>query len=337
MIVYIVAQAVHTTGGQELLHQFSKALSDRGIENYMLYFNGEGLDCPVAEPYKKYDVKYVDEYIDSADSVLVLAEGLLGMLNRVKCEKGTLMVWWLSVDNYLSPLQSTGTVDDENLDVFGLKLRENAVHFVQSYYAKDFLEKRMDIAHCYFLMDYINDDIEKIASMYRTMSYRRQDICLFNPRKGYEDLRPVIEACRKNIRWIPLVGYKASEMAALMCLSKVYVDFGPHPGKDRIPREAAMCGCCIMTNRRGSAAYSEDVGIPEQYKVDDMEDIDGILQRLYILVDHYEEEWKGFSDYRNAIASEKAGFMRDLDTALMILENCVEDRKKRALHTCDNS
>ena len=48
-------------------------------------------------------------------------------------------------------------------------------------------------------------------------------------------------------------------------------------------------------------------------------------------------EWKGFSDYRNAIASEKAGFMRDLDTALMILENCVEDRKKRALHTCDNS
>ena len=53
------------------------------------------------------------------------------------------------------------------------------------------------------------------------------------------------------------------------CLSqaKVYIDFGGHPGKDRIPREAALCGCCVVTGRRGAAGNDVEVPINQSYKL----------------------------------------------------------------------
>lgn len=48
--------------------------------------------------------------------------------------------------------------------------------------------------------------------------------------------------------------------------SMVYIDFGNHPGKDRIPREAALRNCIVMTNKSGSAANDIDIPIPAEYK-----------------------------------------------------------------------
>ena len=39
------------------------------------------------------------------------------------------------------------------------------------------------------------------------------------------------------------------------------MDFGFHPGQDRLPREAALLKNCIITNREGSAAFYKDVPI----------------------------------------------------------------------------
>ena len=33
---------------------------------------------------------------------------------------------------------------------------------------------------------------------------------------------------------------------------QVYIDFGHHPGQDRLPREAVQCGCVVITGTRGS-------------------------------------------------------------------------------------
>jgi hypothetical protein len=50
--------------------------------------------------------------------------------------------------------------------------------------------------------------------------------------------------------------------------AKLYIDFGHHPGRDRMPREAAMHGCCLITGRLGSAGNAIDLPIPNQYKLD---------------------------------------------------------------------
>lgn len=135
--------------------------------------------------------------------------------------------------------QICGKMTEDDMDPFKLAGRTNAVHFVQSYYAKDFVENGLGIAKTYFLKDYINDDIVKVAQLYGGESLRK-DVCVYNPKKGYATLKPVIDACRSDIEWVALQGLKPDEMAKVMCQAKVYVDFGNHPGKDRIPREAAV-------------------------------------------------------------------------------------------------
>lgn len=334
MKVYIVAPANVMTGGTELLHQFSRALSDNGIENYMVYMGADGVRCPTPEAFWKYNVKYVGSVAYTCDTVLVLPETWLELAQEVGCTRGIVMVWWLSVDNYLMTYKNFFQTDD--LDFLCMKKWKNAVHFVQSRYAKEFLREYIGVPNSYRLMDYINDEIMEIATQYRDLAYNRQNICLYNPRKGYESLKPVIEACRNDIQWIPLKGYTPREMAELMCIAKVYVDFGHHPGKDRIPREAAICGCCVVTNQKGSAVFEEDVCIPEYYKIADMGDIERVLEVIYALVDHYEERQADFSSYREKIAQEKSSFLMDIQNCIKILENQVEKQKnmERKLQKC---
>ncbi|MGC8677909.1 MAG: hypothetical protein ACP5UF_06830 [Hydrogenobaculum sp.] len=74
--------------------------------------------------------------------------------------------------------------------------------------------------------------------------------------------------------------------------AKVYIDFGNHPGKDRIPREAAILGCCVITGKRGSATFFEDVPIPEEYK--------------------FEERYQDFNYYRQVIRNEPTKFLENL-------------------------
>ena len=95
--------------------------------------------------------------------------------------------------------------------------------------------------------------------------------------------------------------------------AKVYIDFGDHPGKDRLPREAAINGCCIITDKEGSAFYQEDVPIPEEYKLERNDtSINSILNRINDCLENYSERINDFSNYRNFILSEKDRFNDDV-------------------------
>ncbi len=37
--------------------------------------------------------------------------------------------------------------------------------------------------------------------------------------------------------------------------AKLYIDFGYHPGKERMPREACLLDCCLIIGKDGSAKY----------------------------------------------------------------------------------
>ena len=315
MRVFILCPANIATGGTELLHQFSKCLSDCGIENYMIYPTSDRIQCPTPQTFLKYGVKYVSQYVDASDSVLVLAETQIQFIDI--CKKGRVMIWWLSVDNYFYAYRKR--IQEDNPDIFQLSTRKNLLHFVQSYYAKDFVNRYINTESCYFLMDYISDEIVLYAQDNKDR-YERKNVCLYNPKKGYEKLKPIIDACREDIVWLPLINMTPTEMADTMCQAKLYIDFGHHPGKDRIPREAAICGCCILTNREGSAAYAEDVAMPEQYRIEDISDTSEVLAQIYNLVDHYEERIGEYASYRAKILGEKDEFLQDLNNAVRMLK-----------------
>lgn len=48
--------------------------------------------------------------------------------------------------------------------------------------------------------------------------------------------------------------------------SKLFVDFGNHPGRDRIPREAVLLKSNILINKKGAAEKFSDVPLKNKFK-----------------------------------------------------------------------
>lgn len=158
-----------------------------------------------------------------------------------------------------------------------------------------------------YVSDYIGD-----IYMTEVPEILRQNIVLYNPKKGLDRIKPVMERTSSWLKWIPLIGLTEEDMTAYMHIARIYIDFGGHPGKDRIPREAAVCGCCVITNRRGSAGYYEDVPIPDRYKFENETDYEGIENCMHYICDNFYEARKDFEYYIDQIKQEKSKFNDDV-------------------------
>ena len=171
---------------------------------------------------------------------------------------------------------------------------------MQSEYAKQFVTERIS-PNVFELSDYIND-----AFFVPYDEMERFNHVLVNPAKGMKFTQKIMYAM-PDVTFIPLQGLSRTRLINLMRQSKLYIDFGDHPGKDRMPREAAMCGCCVITSRNGSAAYSEDVGLPDYYKIERGEaNISKIADRIREVLRLYPVD--DFAEYREQIKGEKARF-----------------------------
>ena len=65
------------------------------------------------------------------------------------------------------------------------------------------------------------------------------------------------------------LGFNTKQIINIYNKTKVYLDFGYHPGKDRMPREAALFNNCIITNKKGSAKNKLDIPINDKYKFEE--------------------------------------------------------------------
>lgn len=335
---YIYCPAGKVTGGAELLHQLADVLNKNNYKAYIVYYGNHSHSIP--DDYKKYQINVSDAIIDSVENVVVLYEGCFEPLENIK--NAQVVLWWLSVDNFYLCQPSNIKLKDlaeysgllffkELLKKFlkkrkkfifsieQLTKKENIVfNAYQSEYAKDFLLKH-DFGNLIPLKDYVNDEYvydEKIAK-------GKENIVLYNPKKGIKFTKKLI-AASPDIEWVPIQNMTRAQVKQTMLKAKVYVDFGYHPGKDRIPREAAMCGCCVVTGKCGSAGYYKDVPIDEnRYKFNQKKkDIPFIISRIKELMNDYDLLINDFASYRDAIAAEKKEFICDsLNMAQMVMKN----------------
>ena len=124
-------------------------------------------------------------------------------------------------------------------------------------------------------------------------------------------MEKVIKDNRK-IKFIPLIGLDKNEVINSLKKSKIYFDIGSHPGKDRMPREAALLGNCIITNRKGSAENSKDIPIPEEFKFyENYFNLKKIKNKINLIFNNYENEFKKFESYVNIIMLEKENFVTE--------------------------
>jgi hypothetical protein len=89
----------------------------------------------------------------------------------------------------------------------------------------------------------------------------------------------------------------------------MYIDVGHHPGKDRMPREAAAAGCCIITSRSGAAGNDLDTPIDDSYKFELLSSsIDPIAQLIEDILRNYDDRSLDFVRYRDVIENQEAVF-----------------------------
>jgi hypothetical protein len=99
-----------------------------------------------------------------------------------------------------------------------------------------------------------------------------------NPAKDAGLLRPFVQSGRFQVA--ELGGMDSLGVSEVLHASKVYVDFGKHPGRDRLPREAALAGCLVMSTYIGSATYWEDMPLSNWYKFETLDEVIGKVAEL---------------------------------------------------------
>lgn len=302
MKIVVLSPAHVKSGGPELAHQFCYiANKEFNIEAYMCYVDintGELIEDGMDESYKIYSTSNISnlDSIDTEENIVIIPEGLAPVVGYFIYAKVAL--WWMSVDNY--PVH----MNECYLDMLREKV---SFHLVQSYYAKDYVEKKFVNPNTLFLTDYINET----HGQFLLPGEYRKNVILYNPKKGKECLDKIITQLPGFI-WQPIINLNVEQIVVLMQASKIYVDFGNHPGKDRIPREAAANGCCVITNKQGSAAYTEDVPIPEDYKFEKPQDsVEEIKLLIEDIFENFNQRSKDFDSYREWIKQEKSRFIEE--------------------------
>ena len=83
-----------------------------------------------------------------------------------------------------------------------------------------------------------------------------------------------------------------------------YIDFGPHPGMDRLPREATLAGCVVITNREGAANFDEDVPLPSEFKFSKF-NVDKIYSLIIECCTKHDEYASKMDKYKSWILAQR--------------------------------
>lgn len=276
--IYIRVPANATAGGVEALFQLVDAINNISDNCYILY--DDPSVTTVVPKYQRYNSKITSIVEDVNENLIIYPELWTNHIHEFRNIQKS--IWWLSVDN-----------DQGRFKEF---FNENIQHFYQSYYAMEHLIKNG--ANRYIPI------FEYISERHLTHSYtieQKQNIVCFNPFKGLQ-ITNIIISQNPHIKFVPLINMDESQVIETLKSSKVYIDFGNHPGRDRIPREAAHLGNCVITNTSGSAFYFNDVPILSKYKVKTVEEASFMINHC---LQFYEENAQNFSLYRTIIKNQR--------------------------------
>lgn len=329
MKIYIMCPAASYTGGPTLAHQLCSILNANGVTAYMWYFcsfRKRKKINPVHPNYQSFHNPYtLEKPEDTADTLIIALESKTTALKGYKNAKRA--IWWMSVDNFYLNMggiyelvrkrlfRFTPTLEYskryENKKKYQIYKEKDIIHYVQSEYARLFLlDKGISPNAIFDLSDYVEDEV--IHASCNVDENNKKDIILYNPKKGFEFTKQIIDR-NSQYNWVPLIGMTKQQVIEAMKEAKLYIDFGNHPGKDRFPREAVLCGCCIITGKRGAAKNKIDVPIKECYKFDDDKDmLDDISNQISYILNNYKICIRDFDDYRTRTLDEKEKFINEI-------------------------
>lgn len=332
--IYVVAPRHCSSGGVELAHQLVDYLRNKKQLAYIVYEETDGYisqDKTITKEYSSYNIAVSTQIEDKDENVLVLPEMMFEDI--LKYKNIQIGCWWMSVDNRYSACYFWDTFRRtkslsykitllkrrfiekkykfKNTDKLLKEQDYRITHFYQSHYAQHHLYN-LGFSKILPLSDYINSQLTK-----RNRSEKKENIILYNPKKGLDYTKEIIKTL-PNYKFVALEGFERRILNLYFDKSKLYIDFGNFPGKDRLPREAALHDCCVITGKNGAAFYYEDLPLEDKYKFDtNATNIINIANQIEYIINNYEEAIKDFAYYKNEILKEKDRFFSEIDNAFI--------------------
>lgn len=311
--IYIICPPSKATGGPEALHQLGYILNSLGYNAKMLYSKYK--KDPVHPFYKTYNVPYVTKVKDSSENIMIVPESMTNLIAKYPLAEKK--VWWLSLDFYEVLMNSREKKKNwiRKLLVpykhteYRFEPNKTVTHWYQSQRTKEFLltkDHENDIAYlCDYVTELFFDDLPEIGH------FPKENIITYNPKKGLDKIKKYM-ALLPQYKWIPLSGMTREEMRDTLRKTKLHVDFGYFPGRDKIPRESLISGVCLLTGRDGTSAFKEDLGIPEKYKLhaDEMQ-TEKVTELINNTMNNYDEVFAEFSNFRTFVMNEKSSMIEN--------------------------
>lgn len=317
-IVILVPLAART-GGPEACYQLSDSLLRQGFEAEVWPVAPEdqqtlrravgrrarlvrdALAFPVREnaidEYLRYRVRPYPGLSTDPATVFVLPEIYAWAVPLFAGAK--VLLWWLSVDNAFEALARI------NLNYLRLP---NVHHACQSVYAW------RTVRALGFPATVLSDHTVVPAVEVLPVDRRPLKVCVNAGAKVIFDLRRVWSMIRDRDPEIDLVGIREmtrDEVYRQFSASRLYVDLGQFPGKDRMVREALLLGANVLVARAGAAANERDYPFPREFRWD-LAGPATLTERVLSMVRHPEAFAARLEPARDRIRRERSIFDREV-------------------------
>ncbi|HAE52121.1 MAG TPA: hypothetical protein DCG30_02560 [Ruminococcus sp.] len=332
-IIYIL-DIGSRTGGGEALFQLRTDLENMGYKA-MIAFKDDNLnDMTIPDKFKKY-VQNPDcictfsDIRDSRKNCIVVPEVATTYLFRFK--KIQMAVWWLSSNYYDGKCRYRNRPEGffnelkKVYDIAGYikrcllrfvqygKIRyplENVVNISGYNHVDEILRKKYHLQPVLLIHSIGKDFLENKMSDEEARR-EREDNVLYNPKKPSKLMESLLQ--RNKFRYIPIINMNPDEMIALFRKSKLYLDFGPFPGPERLPKETVYNGMNVMVGKRNTATNYLDVRVPDRFKIDVSTPPEKVEKLIKYMLEHHKEIYHEFDDYRNMVENMEKTYYQQLE------------------------
>jgi hypothetical protein len=329
------------SGGVNSLHNLCRSLIDNNYNASMYYVNPN--EATLKHPQiATYNAPRTLQLTDSANTLVIVPETMVPLITSLRHAKK--MVYWLGLNYFfknptwrfpfniklirkLISCRSYTGFSSGNIENVKRRLNEYAkshlniwnssiIHLSNSHFVADYC-RRKGASNVFVLHNPIRDEFYN-----HTPTAQREKIILFGPKTPNR----ILKKTRKKLSDFQIIRLKKmplTEVFELMSKAMIFAEFGNYSGRDRMPREAAMLGCIVFMNTRGSAAFSEDYDIPAYFRIADSKSNHNlIVDRIGYCTQNYKNQLEKIEPFIKQLINERTNFdKRTKDILSYIIKN----------------
>lgn len=335
--IYIMSP-YRNIGGARSMHQLGQVLVNNGYKVFLYYYDRVDTESCSCEDVSIPISTIVD---DDEKNYLIVPETHIEL--SLPYKKINKIIWWLSLHYYrvndvkwrthellkrkglsdklfflLYPIVSLKDLfNDENkyFKQIDSSLGEY-YHFYNCEYVKEFLcDKKIRDDKMAYLCGPVTDNFQ--YSDRESLICRKKNIIAVNPIKADPGILNkfvyYVKKLDNSIQVIEIKNMSSDMVKDVLTKTKVYVDLGYFPGPERIPREAVLLYCNILTSTMGAAHNKIDVPISSQHKEDiKINRMNIIAQKAVKMVYNYKSEIEDYDLYRQKVVNQIERFEEDI-------------------------